>query len=61
VLFFGLVGIKPGVATALSLAWFITFAIGSISGLVEYIRYKKERIEDPQYSQKVAIGSENKK
>ena len=61
VLFFGLVGIKPGVATALSLAWFATFAIGSILGLVEYIRYKKERIEDPQYSQKVAIGSENKK
>jgi len=61
VLFFGLIGIKPGVATALSLSWFITFAIGSILGLVEYIRYKKERIEDPKYSPKVAIGPESKK
>jgi len=56
VLFFGLIGIRPGVATALSLVWFVTFAIGSLVGLVEYIRYKKERVEGPQYSPEVAIG-----
>jgi uncharacterized protein (TIRG00374 family) len=56
VLFLGPVGIRPEVATALSLVWFVTFAIGSLVGLVEYIRYKKERIEGPQYSPEVAIG-----
>lgn len=46
VLFFGLIGIKPGVATAISLLWFVSMTAGSLLGLVEYIKYKKERAED---------------
>jgi uncharacterized membrane protein YbhN (UPF0104 family) len=42
VLFFGLVGVQPGVATALSLLWFITVSFASLIGLVEYIKYKRE-------------------
>ncbi len=45
VLFFGLIGIKPEVATAISLLWFVTVSVGSLIGLVEYIKYKKERID----------------
>lgn len=43
VLFFGLIGIRPGVATALSLSWFLATATGSLLGLIEYIRYRKEK------------------
>jgi glycosyltransferase 2 family protein len=42
VLFFGLVGVQPGVATALSLLWFVTVSFASLVGLVEYIKYKRE-------------------
>jgi hypothetical protein len=42
VLFFGLVGVQPGVATALSLVWFITFSFASLIGLFEYVKYKRE-------------------
>ena len=42
VLFFGLVGVQPGVATALSLLWFVTVSFASLIGLVEYIKYKRE-------------------
>lgn len=42
VLFFGLIGIKPEVATAISLSWFLTISAAGIIGLIEYIRYKKE-------------------
>ena len=41
VLFFGIIGIKPDVATAISLSWFISITAGSLLGLIEYIRYKK--------------------
>jgi len=41
VLFFGLIGVKPEVATAISLSWFITMTTAGIWGLIEYIRYKK--------------------
>lgn len=44
VLFFGLIGVKPEVATAISLAWFITISTAGIWGLIEYIRYKKEML-----------------
>jgi len=44
VLFFGFIGIRPEVATALSLSWFLTIIAGSFVGLIEYIRYKKEGI-----------------
>ncbi len=40
VVFFGLIGVKPETATAISLSWFITMSVGSLIGLVEYIRYK---------------------
>lgn len=43
VLFFGLIGIRPDVATALSLSWFLTSTAGNLLGLIEYIRYRKER------------------
>ena len=46
VLFFGLIGIKPGVATAISLSWFVSITAGSLLGLIEYIKYKKEGAED---------------
>jgi hypothetical protein len=42
VLFFGLIGVQPVVATALSLLWFITVSFASLIGLVEYIKYKRE-------------------
>jgi uncharacterized protein (TIRG00374 family) len=40
VVFFGLIGVKPETATAISLSWFITLSASSLIGLVEYIRYK---------------------
>jgi len=43
VLFFGLIGIRPDVATAISLSWFLANASGSLLGLIEYIRYRKEK------------------
>jgi len=43
VLFFGLIGMKPEVATALSLLWFLAVTVASLIGLIEYIKYKKER------------------
>lgn len=43
VLFFGLIGISQHVAIALSLSWFIANATGSLMGIIEYIRYKKEK------------------
>jgi uncharacterized protein (TIRG00374 family) len=41
VFFFGLVGVAPGVAAAISLSWFMTVTAGSLFGFVEYMRYKK--------------------
>jgi membrane-associated PAP2 superfamily phosphatase len=46
VLFFGLVGVKPEIATAISLSWFCAITTGSLLGLVEYIRYKKGTKEE---------------
>ncbi len=43
VVFLGLIGIRPEVATALSLSWFLANASGSLLGLIEYIRYRKEK------------------
>jgi uncharacterized protein (TIRG00374 family) len=45
ILFFGLIGIKPDAATAISLSWFLTMSVGNLLGLVEYIRYKKEGLQ----------------
>jgi uncharacterized membrane protein YbhN (UPF0104 family) len=43
VLFFGLIGIRPGVATAISLSWFLTVVAGNLLGFVEYVRYRREK------------------
>jgi hypothetical protein len=42
VVLFGLINIKPEVATAISLSWFLAIAAGSLFGLIEYLKYKKE-------------------
>ncbi len=41
VLLFGVVGVKPEIATAMSFAWFLSFAFGGLVGLFEYLRLKK--------------------
>jgi len=41
VLLFGFLGIAPAQATAISLSWFLSVALGSLLGLWEYLRYKK--------------------
>ncbi len=41
VLFFGLVGVKPEMATAMSFAWFLSVSVGGLTGLVEYLRLKR--------------------
>ena len=40
VLLFGMVGIKPEMATAMSFAWFLSTASGGLAGLFEYLRLK---------------------
>jgi uncharacterized membrane protein YbhN (UPF0104 family) len=42
VLLFGSLGISPVQATAVSFAWFLSVAIGSLPGLIEYLRFKRE-------------------
>jgi uncharacterized membrane protein YbhN (UPF0104 family) len=44
VLFFGFIGVKPDAAAAISLSWFISASAGSLIGLIEYVKYKKEQI-----------------
>ncbi len=39
VLLLGLIGIKPAVATSLSLSWFFSSFLGSTPGLLAYIRH----------------------
>lgn len=41
VLLFGSLGIDPVQATAVSFAWFLSVATGSLPGLFEYLRFKK--------------------
>jgi hypothetical protein len=41
VLLFGFIGVSPAQATALSFSWFLSTALGSLPGLIEYLRYKK--------------------
>jgi uncharacterized protein (TIRG00374 family) len=40
VLLFGIIGLAPDKAMTLSLIWFISVVIGSLWGLVEYLRFK---------------------
>lgn len=44
VLFFGFIGVRPEAAAAISLSWFMSSSAGSLIGLVEYLKYKKEQI-----------------
>ncbi len=41
VLLFGLLGIKPEMATAMAFAWFLSIASGGLAGLFEYLRLKR--------------------
>jgi uncharacterized membrane protein YbhN (UPF0104 family) len=41
VLLFGIIGISPEMATAMSLAWFISIACGGLAGLFEYLRIRR--------------------
>jgi uncharacterized membrane protein YbhN (UPF0104 family) len=41
VLLLGFLGVSPMHATAISFAWFLSVAVGSLPGLVEYLRYKR--------------------
>jgi glycosyltransferase 2 family protein len=43
VLLLGLIGVRPEVATSLSLSWFFTNFIGGLPGIVAYIRHKEMR------------------
>jgi len=40
VLLFGMAGVKPEMATAMSFAWFLSIASGGLVGLFEYLRLK---------------------
>lgn len=48
VLLFGFLGISPVYATAISFAWFLSVAVASLPGLVEYLRYKKGQQSPPE-------------
>ena len=47
VLLFGFIGVEPSAATAISLSWFVSVAAGSLIGLVEYLKYKREDVPGP--------------
>jgi glycosyltransferase 2 family protein len=47
VLFFGFIGVKPEAAAAISLSWFVSASAGSLIGLIEYLKYKKEENSIP--------------
>lgn len=45
VVLLGLIGVKPEAATSLSLSWFFSWVIGSLPGLVVYIRHSSRPTE----------------
>lgn len=45
VLLLGLIGVRPEVATSLSLSWFFANFLGGLPGLVVYIRHKEIRVQ----------------
>jgi glycosyltransferase 2 family protein len=47
VLFFGFIGVKPEAAAAISLSWFVSASAGSLIGLIEYVKFKKEENSIP--------------
>jgi len=47
VILLGLIGIRPEVATSLSLAWFFSVFLGSLSGLVFYILHDRKQEKVP--------------
>jgi len=40
VLLFGIIGVRPEMATAMSFTWFLSVACGGLTGLFEYLRIK---------------------
>jgi uncharacterized membrane protein YbhN (UPF0104 family) len=38
----GLTGIEPDIATSISLAWFFVYVVGSLPGVVFYLRWRKK-------------------
>ena len=61
VVLFGLINIKPEVATAISLSWFLAITAGSLLGLFEYLRYRKETFGDMDLQNIPIEESPNKK
>ncbi len=48
VMLLGLTGISPQVATSISLAWFLAYTVGSLPGIIVYIKWRvKNEAEDP--------------
>ncbi len=48
VMLLGLTGIKPEVATSISLAWFLAYTFGSMPGLIVYLKWRvKGETESP--------------
>jgi len=45
VLLLGLTGIKPEVATSISLAWFLSYALGSTPGIIVYLKWRVQKQE----------------
>jgi uncharacterized membrane protein YbhN (UPF0104 family) len=45
VVLLGLIGVKPEAATSLSLSWFFSWVLGSLPGLVAYIRHSSAPTE----------------
>ncbi len=43
VLLLGLTGIKPEVATSISLAWFLAYALGSTPGIIVYLKWRVKK------------------
>lgn len=41
VLLFGLLGVPAEASTSISFLWFLSVAVGSLAGLVEYLRYRR--------------------
>jgi len=43
VVLLGLTGIKPEVATSISLAWFLAYALGSTPGIIVYLKWRVKK------------------
>jgi hypothetical protein len=41
VVLFGLAGVPAGAAASISFLWYLSATVGSLTGLVEYVRYRR--------------------